>query len=173
MRQTAQLRGARGLTLIEIIVSTAILTIGLTGLAAAMLGAVAGSEYSRSESVALQDAKQVLERLSNIPAVGSAASNGTLLNEAQDINAGNWNLTPWGAGAQPLGLPNETVTVYVNQNVLGAPMQINVNALPAVANVGAVPTANRDPLELIVVVNWTQGMRPSGVVMRSVINVPS
>lgn len=165
--------GTHGLTLLEVLVATGVFVVGLTALVAALLGAMAGSAYSKAQSTAIQDAKGVLEQLLLQQQEGTPATPNTLLGIVNNINAGQQ--TPGGTPALtiPVGnlanLPNEVIRVDVlTPPNIGAVLGPGGAVLPA-----ALPTATRDEYEIVVTVSWTQGARPVSVSVRTVRNILS
>lgn len=165
-------RDARGLTLIETVLALGVLSIGLLGMLAALMGSLASAGFTEARTVALQDAQGVLESLTLLPeAGGPGAPVGCLLDVATNINAGILNpAAPWGTIAVPAGaqanLLNETVRVDVfTPPNIGNPLGV-VPVVPA-----ALPTANYDEYEILVTVTWLQGQRQTSVTARTVRNI--
>ena len=73
--------GARGFTLVEVIISTLILTAGIVGLLAAFAASIATLEKSREDSIARQEAQQFLE------GIYAARNSGAYTNTAPNVPA--------------------------------------------------------------------------------------
>lgn len=146
-----------GVTVVEIAVAIGVVTIALTGLMAAMLGAVANSQFSKTKTVAVNDAKSILEQLADLPIAGAIGTNGTLLDEINDINTGQASVV-----TVPANLINEQATVTILEVDLAG--QPTTGAPPAVLG---PPYA--DSLMITVQVNFQHGQRPAAVQVSKVI----
>lgn len=94
--------GARGFTLIEVVVTMLVFAVASVALAGFYVGAARLGESSRNLSRALNDVRAVAEAIRDASASGLAT-----------VTATNW--TNWAAQNGLTGLPNEAVTVtYVN-----------------------------------------------------------
>lgn len=171
-RRRGRARAQAGFTLVEVLLAIAVLGISLAGLAAALMGAIASTEFSKAQTVALQDAKRMLEQLSMLPPQGEdpdagPGTPGALLAVAWNINQGSTN--PGANVSVPMNafanLPGEVVTV----DVLAPPNTGGPTATGVL--VDQLPTANFDAYEIIVTVSWFQGNRPVSVTVRNVYNI--
>lgn len=138
-----------GMTLIEMFVAIGVLTFGLTGLVAALMGSVVHRQFSESQTVATNHARQVVERL-------VAADEGNMLLLWNDIQAG-----ANGEALPTFTLPNEAYTVrfYDPANVVVG------NELTT-----AQMQAAWRPILAEVTVAWSQGQRPVNVRLSTVVN---
>ncbi len=161
-------RRSRGMTLLEVMVAMGVLAVGMAGLAASLMGAMTSAAYSKSQMIALQDAKALMEVLQELPQAGSPGDADTLLDVATNINLGNQN--PGGAITLPIGAqanrPGETFRVSVIfPPGMGAPVPL-VPVLPA-----TIPNATRDEYEILVVVSWFEGRRFTSITVRTIRNL--
>lgn len=164
----------RGMTLIEVLIAVGMLTVGMTGLMASLLGAMSSASYSRAQSIALHDAKGLLEALLLLPATGTPATAETLLAVATNVNGGAQN--PSAVITLPIGaqerLPSQAFTVNVLTPSPGGPAPYIGNQVLAVPQVAAaLPTATLEEYEIVVTVNWLQGQRAVSMQVRTVRNM--
>lgn len=150
------------MTLLELAIAAAVLVIALSGLAAALLGSVSATRLHKAQTVALHDAKAVLEELSNLNPVGQIGVPCSLLEEANAINLGQPSLCGATQIQTPQSLPGESYNITVQARPVGG----GATYVPA-----QITPAFADPIEIIVAVTWFQGRRPVTVQARIVRNV--
>ncbi|MBI3312494.1 MAG: prepilin-type N-terminal cleavage/methylation domain-containing protein [Candidatus Omnitrophica bacterium] len=92
------MRERKGFTLIEVVVSTFVLAVGILSLLGTFLSGLILVESSRNRSVAAADARAVFEEMRRL--------SGTSLAQ---VTAQNWST--WGRNAGLTALPNEQITV--------------------------------------------------------------
>ncbi len=92
------MRETKGFTLIEVVVSTFVLAVGILSLLGTFLSGLILVESSRNRSVAAADARAVFEEMRRL--------SGTSLAQ---VTAQNWST--WGRNAGLTALPNEQITV--------------------------------------------------------------
>lgn len=102
----------RGFTLVEVVVSTFILAVGILALLATFLSGLAMVETSRGTSTAAADARTVFEEMRRL--------SGNSLNQ---VTGRNW--TTWGQQAGLTGLPSESVAVTY-RNPAADPLEATV-----------------------------------------------
>lgn len=138
-----------GLTLVEMVIAIGVLTVGLTGLVAAFLAAVVHRQFAESQTMAMNHARQVMERL-------VTADEGNMLLLWNDIQAGNN-----GEALPTFTLPNEAYTVRFYD-----PINVVVgNELTT----GQMQASWR-PILAEVTVTWTQGQRQVNVRLSTIVN---
>lgn len=102
----------RGFTLIEVVVSTFILTVGILALLGTFLSGLALVESSRGTSTAAADARAVFEEMRRLSG-----------NSLTQVTGRNW--TVWSTQAGLSGLPNESVAVTY-RNPAADPLEATV-----------------------------------------------
>lgn len=101
-----------GFTLIELVVSTLIVAVGIVALMGTFLSGLGLVESGRNMAVAAADARTVFEEMRRLSGSGLPSVTGR-----------NW--AAWSAGAQLTSLPNETVAVGF-QNPAADPLRATV-----------------------------------------------
>ena len=170
MKQTPQRKRvrARGMTLVEVVVAMGVLAVGMTGLAASLMAAMASADLSKSRMIALQDGGALLEVLQQIEQRGAPGTVDTLLDVATNVNLGLQN--PGGGITLPIGAQEHRTNQAFRVDVVLPPNRGQALAFaPVVA--AALPNATRDEYEIIVTVSWLQGARPSRLTIRTVRNI--
>ncbi len=104
--------GAGGFTLIEVVMSTLIVAVGVVALLSAFLSGLLLIESGRNMAVAAADARTVFEEMRQLSAGGLGP-----------VTARNWGT--WSRGAGLTALPNEAITVQF-QNPTADPVEATV-----------------------------------------------
>jgi len=110
---------ARAFTLIEIMISIMVVTIVLLGILSGYIGCLQINEISRSTTLAMEDARCVIEKMRSLS-----------VSALTDITGQNW--TDWAAGNGLSGLQNEQIVVaYTDRDASGSaldddPLEVTV-----------------------------------------------
>lgn len=142
---------ARGLTIIELVISMGVLGIGLMALTSSLLASVAHQQYAEAQTVATNHARDLLEQLEGVDETGEGAAYG-MIELWNDIVAGI-------APGAPQTLQNE-----VHQVLFYDP------ATPGTLLTQANMPGRWRPIVVEVIVNWTQGTRPVQIRLSTVVN---
>lgn len=105
-----RIKDQKGFSLIEMLVASAILTIGLLGIASMMISAIQGNNFARRVSIATNLAQQRIEEMKNIPFENLYNTDASNSNKSSNVapaamsasnGAATQTVTPVDAGSNP------------------------------------------------------------------------
>jgi len=152
-------KGSRGFTLVEVIISTLVLTVGIVGLLAAFAASVGTLQQSREDSIARQEAQQFIEGI--YAARNSGAINfSNLQNQSQDAVNGLFKDGMQPANqAGPDGLMNtgdDLAALEVGPDGKNLTLQRQIQFTPFFF-VGPPPTVNPNLRKITITIQYGTG----------------
>lgn len=148
--------GRRGLSLVEVLIAMAVLTIGLLGLMASLLASTTYVQLSEARTVATNHARDLMERLLAADETGESVAVG-MIELWEAIQAGE-------EPPPPISLPEQRYTVKFfdpsDPRLPARPTELTQEAM-----VGRLA-----PITVEVTVTWRQGQRPMRVRLTRIVN---